>query len=213
VATTTPDVSTETSAPPPETGRLQKVQFDEETGEWEPIGGPRSPTGRERGLTLAQESLNEERDVMRDEVRSVLDELPPGVSLMDEAVRRSKKESATGRENPDYDGGELLKSVRAARRRKYGDDPEHEKFVASLNEKRRPPEQAGAGQPQPAAQSPAGDQGGGFTDWVRRQFTGSETAPKPMPASKDQLEDGALYETPRGRAKWSARDGLFMPAQ
>ncbi|MHB1220189.1 MAG: hypothetical protein ACYC1L_18540 [Alphaproteobacteria bacterium] len=174
---------------PPTRNRIENnVTIQEELqpdGTWKPIGkGPRWEGRAPKGdLSTAQQRLNDETDNARDELDGL------GMSMAD-IMAATQPESATGRKNPDYNP--YLKSlVSKSTRRKYGDDPDHQRYSQFVYGGNRGGQGANAAKSGAVMDLPMGSDG---------------------KIARDKLKVGATYPGPDGQNyRW---DGMrFNPAQ
>ena len=157
-------------------------QFDPATGEFSEIGrGPRFKPGG--GTTLAQRSNNAKIDAARRELTAA------GLSR-EEILKRSKKATDTGRDNPNYDPF-IGRLVATATQRKVGDDPDFDSVYQRIH-RAGGPAAPSVGQAQGTAGSP--------------QEAPSLLSPKPVAALPVPRYPGMPRSTP-GPAQQSATVG------
>ena len=111
------------------------------SGKVETIVSPRSAGGGQQ-ITQAQQANNAEIDAARQAILGL---------TRDEIIRRTQPQTATGRENPDYDPY-LASTVKRALDRKVGDDPDFARITGQFH---NPGSQGPAAPANPQAMSDA----------------------------------------------------------
>jgi hypothetical protein len=164
-------------------GQPQKVQWDEDMGEWANVGGSKAPAGRGGAPTPAQERINAEIDRARAQI---------GAMPRSELDLKTSPYDRLGMPNQQYDRF-LTGTAKRALSRKTGEDPDYEPFANRFHGLNLPDDTGDSPQP-----------GGGGPD------AGGDTAPVLFtPGMKPQ--HGQIYTNESGkRARWDAMKNKFV---
>jgi hypothetical protein len=162
-----------------------RVQHNRRTGQYQSFPGQDSG-----GVTSAQFANNAEIDA----ARRYLTE--SGLGMAD-VIARTQEQTATGRENPDYDPY-LARSFNLAMQRKIGDDPDFESFQSRYRG-------GSTATPPPSGVNPLADANGngGAASELPRDSSGQ--------IDPSKLITNKVYDTPNGKFKWTGTDFIQVP--